>query len=211
MKPKKERQTDAENLDTPLNRFKKSMIIDYEKWHDGVGYDIRAVSEAKPDEREAIEKLLIHKSPLDWRDIEALAELKSIKSMKALMSAFCNGDAEVRIGILRYAPELVSDADRLKALVVALQSTNFYGGLSQTLNIVEKYHPPEVVEELFRGLLKREGTVAVHFAAMLFFIHGKADSPFDKKHRSFFLSFNTNNADERRAAYHKLRQMIDLE
>ncbi len=127
------------------------------------------------------------------------------------MAAFHDGGAEVRIGIIRYAPKLVSEADRLKALVEALQVTNFYGGLSQTLNIVEHYHPPDVVEELFRGVLKREGTVAVHFAAMLFFIHGKADSPFDMKHRPFFLRFNTNNVDERRTAYLKLRQMIGIE
>ena len=186
-------------------------MIDYEKWHDGIGYDIEAVREAKPTERDAIEKLLINQSPLDWRDIEALAELRSTNSKKALIAAFHDGNAEVRIGIIRYAPELVSEADRLKALVEALQVTNFYGGLSQTLNIVEHYHPPEVVEELFRGVLKREGTVAVHFAAMLFFIYGKADSPFDMKHRPFFLRFNTNNVDERRTAYLKLRQMIGIE
>jgi hypothetical protein len=211
MKPKKEHPTDTEKRDTPFNRFKNSMMIDYEKWHDGIGYDIEAVREAKPNERDAIEKLLLNRSPLDWRDIEALAELGSTNSRKALLAAFHNGDAEERIGIIRYAPELVSEIDYLKTLVEALQTTNFNSGLSQTLNIVEHYHPPEVVEELFRGVLNREGTVAVHFAAMLFFIHGKTDSPFHIKYRSFFLRFNTNNAKERRAAYLELRQMLATE
>ena len=61
------------------------MMINYEKWHDGVGYDIEAVREAKPDERDEIEKLLINRNPLDWRDIEALAALGSTNSRKALM------------------------------------------------------------------------------------------------------------------------------
>jgi len=57
-------------------------------------------------------------------------------------------------------------------IVEALKSASFYEGLSLTLHIVEKYHPKEVVDELFHGLLKLEGELAVHFAAMLFYIYG---------------------------------------
>jgi hypothetical protein len=38
---------------------------------------------------------------------------------------------------------------------------------------------------------KREGDVAVLFAAMLFYLYGKAKELFDMKQRPFFLLFNT--------------------
>jgi hypothetical protein len=49
-------------------------------------------------------------------------------------------------------------------IVEALKSAIPYYGLSQTLDIVEKCHPEEVVRELFHGLLKREGEIAIHCA-----------------------------------------------
>ena len=61
--------------------------------------------------------------------------------------------------------------------------------------------PPEVVEELFRGVQEREGEVAVNFAAMLLFINGKAEEPFDWSQRPFLLRFNTDDPDERREAF----------
>src|SRR5262249_48209904 len=33
---------------TALERFRNSMIIDYEKWHDGIGYDLEIVRHATP-------------------------------------------------------------------------------------------------------------------------------------------------------------------
>ena len=37
--------------DSPLKRFEESMKIDYEKWHDGVGYDLEAIKSASPEQR----------------------------------------------------------------------------------------------------------------------------------------------------------------
>jgi hypothetical protein len=174
-----------------MSRFIESMKIDYEKWHDGVGYDLEALKEANNEEREAIERILVNRNPPDWRDIEALAILNTPRARSALKVAVLSGIHEVTMAVLRYAPQLVNDELKTKLIVEALKSAIFYYGLSQTLDIVEKYHPKEVVRELFHGLLKREGEVAVHFAAMLFFIYGKAETPFDWEKRAFFLKFNT--------------------
>jgi hypothetical protein len=67
-----------------------------------------------------------------------------------------------------------------------LHSAKIFGGLSQVLDDVETYHPEEVKEALIAGLLSREGDVAVLFAAMLFYIFGKAKEPFDMNQRPFF-------------------------
>lgn len=198
------------DADTPLSRFERSMAIDYEKWHDGIGYDLEALRAASPAERDAIELMLLRRSPLDWRDIEALAALDTARARDALRAAMRVGDAELRSAVLRHAPALIPDDARTVSLVEALGSARFYGGLTQTLDQVAEFHPAAVVDALFRGALAREGDVAVHFAAMLAYIHGKAAEPFDMAQRPLFLAFNTDRRDEREAALRALCERLGV-
>jgi hypothetical protein len=194
-----------------MSRFIESMNIDYEKWHDGVGYDLEALKEANKKERKAIERILVNRNPLGWRDIEALAILDTPGARQALIISVLGGINEVNIAVLRYAPELINDELRTKLIVKALKTASFYYGLSQTLDIVEKYHPEEVIRELFHGLLKREGEVAVHFAAMLFYIHGKAETPFDWEKRAFYLKFNTEKLSDRKTIFQEFCKKINVD
>jgi hypothetical protein len=197
--------------DTPLRRFEKSRIINYEKWHDGVGYDLDALREMSLAERQIIETKLIQEGLYGWRDVEALAELNSPRAQQALRAAMNHSKAEVRLAITRYAPELISRAQRTTTLVRSLHAAEFFGGLSEALDQVEEFHPPEVITALFEGTLHREGEVAVHFAAMLMFLHGKADEPFDMDQRPFFLRFNTSDRSEREAAFRELCAKIKID
>ncbi|MBD3204925.1 hypothetical protein GF319_01115 [Candidatus Bathyarchaeota archaeon] len=186
------------------------MKIDYQKWHDGIGYDLDAINDANEEERKEIEKTLINRNPPDWRDIEALATLDTKGAHLALKSSILNGTDDINMAVLRFAPKLVNDQLKTKLIVKALNSANFYNGLSPALDLVENFHPEEIVRELIQGLLKREGEVAVHFAAMLFYIYGKADSPFDLENRTFFLKFNTHEPSERKAIFRELCGKINV-
>jgi hypothetical protein len=196
---------------TPLGRFEASMIMDYEKWREGIGYDLDALHAASPAERQRIESLLIAQDPVGWREVEALAALDTPRARRALVKAMKEGNAEVRMAVTRHAPQLVPDDTRLDSLLKALRTAEFYGGLSQALDEVEENHPPEVMDELLRGLLEREGGVAVHFAAMLFYLHGKATEPFDWAHRPFFLRFHTDDPGERLAVYQELCLILGID
>jgi hypothetical protein len=187
------------------------MVLDYDKWHDGVGYDLDALREASPAERGVIESMLLRRSPLEWRDVEALALLDTPRAREALRAAMQNGDAEVRAAVTRAAPHLVSQETRTASLVAALRTATFYGGLAQTLWDVEDFHPPPVVDALLSGALAREGDAAVHFAAMLFFLHGKSSEPFDLNHRPLFLRFNTSDRERRVAAFRDLCAAIGVD
>ena len=74
---------------------------------------------------------------------------------------------------------------------------------------MESFHPPAIVDALWRGLTTRQGDVATHYAAMLAFVYGKADSPFDWSMRPLFLKFNTTSTAERQAAIAELRKRIE--
>lgn len=60
-------------------------------------------------------------------------------------AATLGGKNEVNMVVLRFVPELINDELRTKLVVEALKYAIPYYGLSQTLNIVERYHLEEVV------------------------------------------------------------------
>jgi hypothetical protein len=65
-----------------------------------------------------------------------------------------------------------------------------------------------VIDALWRGIESRQGDVAMHYAGMLAFLHGKADSSFDWSLRPLLLEFKTENAAARRTAVQKLRTLV---
>jgi hypothetical protein len=192
-----------------LDRFVHSLFIDYEKWHDGVGFDLDALREVSPTERAVAESRL--DATHDWRDVEALAvlaELGSPSAERSLRDALKSGSNEIRLAIMKHAPHLVDDAVRTEMLVNALEVATPFDAFTDTLEQVERFHPPPVVDALWRGVDTRQGDVAVHYAAMLAFIYGKADSAFDWSMRPLFLKFNTTSSAERRAAIAELRARV---
>lgn len=195
---------------TPLRRFEKSMRIDYESWHDGIGYDIDAIRLASQAESEAIEQMLICHSPRDWRDIEALAQIDTESARKTIKNAIKDPDPAVRVAVTRYAPNLVTNNQRSRSIIDALKTAKIFGGLSQVLDDIEGYHPTEVKEALIEGLLSREGDVAVLFAGMLFYLYGKAKEAFDMNQRPFFLRFNTESRGERLLAFEELCKQLGI-
>lgn len=196
---------------TLVDHFRESMVMNYERWHDGIGYDLDLLKRAAPEELAEIENLLVSRGVSDWRDVEALAALNSPRAGVLLLDTLKRGKRELAVAVLRYAPNLVSETDRTATLVAALEQCDFYSGLTQTLREVETFHPPQVIAALLRGALARNGDVAVHFAAMLMFLHGKTSSAFDWDHRPFFLKFNTDDRGAREQVFRELCAKIGVE
>jgi hypothetical protein len=187
------------------------MVMDYEKWHDGIGYEIELLSELSEEELESVEQTLIQHQPRDWRDIEALAQIDSPAARAEVEKALKSSDPSVRQTAMDYAADQVDPAERERLLIKSLKNDVIYGGLTQSIDEVPDFHPPAVVDALFRGALRREGGVAVHFAALLMFLHGKAKEPFDWDHRPFFLRFNTEDRKDRRAVFRELCEKVGVD
>lgn len=197
--------------DSPLGRFEHSLHIDYGKWRDGIGYDLDAIQEASPEERAAIEVRLLQQGVQNWRVVEALAALDTPGALAALTQAKKSRNQDVAMAVAQYAPQLLTAAERTAMIVAALQRADFGDGLTQALDQAETHHPPAVIETLLRGTVERDGEVAVHYAALLMFLHGKAESSFDWAQRPFFLTFNTEDRHERAAAFRELCRMIGVD
>jgi hypothetical protein len=210
---KQDKPSSHNRLDTltPLQRFEKSMEVTFEKWHDGIGYDLDALKEASPTELEIIQQIIINHYPRDWRDIEALAQIDTSFAKETIKKAIEDRNPAVRAAAGRFAPELITSPQRSKSIVDALQNADIFEGLSQILDEIVDFHPLEVKEALLRGLLNRKGDVAVLFAAMLFYLYGHAKEPFDWAQRPFFLRFNTENKEERIGVFKELCKKLNIE
>ena len=137
--------------DSSVQRFIKSMAIDYEKWHDGEGYDLGAIKQASPGERIKIEQILVDHTPKDWRDIEALAQIGTPNAQEAIKKAIRDPNPNVQIAVSRFAPKLISDSQRTQSLVRILQNKEVFSGLSQALDEVQEFHPEEIKEDSSGG------------------------------------------------------------
>jgi len=185
--------------------------MDHEQWHDGISHALDALEAATPEERAAVSASVIARSVDGWRDVRALVLLESPRADAALRRAFETGSVEVQGAVRRYAPRLLSEAERTTSLVRALREGELYAGLSQALDEVPDFHPPPVVEAVLRGCVERDATTAVHCAAVAMFLHGQAREPFDMAQRPFFLRFSTAEPKERRAAFRDLSARIGLD
>ncbi len=157
--PDLERVIPATAARSAFDRFVDSMNIDYDKWREGIGYDLDALAAATPIERALIQQMLVPHATRGWRDVEALAALATDRAHDALRTALRDGGAEVRAAVLRHAPQLVDEPTRTDSLVRGLQEASFFGGLSEMLDDAAEFHPPAVVDVLLRHPAFRDRAV----------------------------------------------------
>ena len=181
-----------------------STDIDYERWHDGVPYDLEALGELQGDERTAAEAWLLERAGSDWRDLEGLLALGTPRARAAVVGQLREGTIAQRLAAARrLPPHPAIEADREAAVVAGLAEARFGTGLTDAFDLAIATPTPPVVEALFRTALRGEDG-AVHAAAALAFIHGHAKEAFDWDRRSFYLRFNDADPDVRRTAFREL-------
>jgi hypothetical protein len=186
-------------------RFRASMTIDYEKWHDGIGYDLDAIREATPSERAQIESLMLARTVQDWRDLEALEALNTAKATAVIRATLKSANPELRLRAARaLAHEPEGEATRDAAIVDAIDHADVFSGLTQALDAAARHPSQAVKDALFRACLKGSSVTAVHTAALLFYLYGKAEEPFDMAQRPFFLKFSTEIKADRIAPFKEL-------
>jgi hypothetical protein len=195
-----------------MRRFMASTEIGYDQWHDGVGYDLDALRSLTGAERDEAERWLIDRAGNDWRDLEGLLALGPCPGRDAVVRQLRGGKLEQRLWAARF---LGVDAELAKqredAVVEGLGSAKFFEGVSQALDIATEERTPAMIAALFRACLDSEGEVAVHAAARLAFIHGKAKEEFDWDLRPLFLRFSAPDRAGREAAFRDLCRLCKVD
>ena len=192
-----------------FQRFLESLEIDYESWHDGIGFDLDALDEMTSEDRDKIVDILKNFNESNaWRNLEALRHINTSKAVRAIKSALYHHSLQVRISASRFASG--AEKEREHILIEALENAEIYRGLSQALDQIETFHPEGVIDALLRGVLNRNSE-AVNFAGMLYFIFGKADTSFDWDNRPFFLRFNTDSRSDKEKAFVEFCNIIEVD
>lgn len=176
------------------------MQIDYYKWHDGIGYDIDIIHSANAAERAEIERLLARRGAKDWRDVEAFAALGSTAQLR---KALGSSDFTVALAVVERAPHLVSEQEAVALLGRALREAEIGEGFAEALRIVERFHPPAIIDAMLRAVLVSTSPTLI--VALLLFLHGQAKEPFDYDLMPFLNRFHRDQMAE---AYRELCQRI---
>jgi hypothetical protein len=186
-------------------RFMASTDIDYERWHDGVPYDLDAIAELRGGERAEVEQWLLTRAGSDWRDLEGLLAIGTGHARAAVVNQLRYGKIEMRLAAARrLPPDPAIERDREAAIVDGLETSTVMDGLSTAIDLATEYRTPKVMDALFRAALRDDHVMAVHAAALLLFLHGKAKTAFDWDRRAFYLQFGDDDPKVRRTAFQQL-------
>lgn len=192
-------------------RFHASMDIGYEQWHDGTPYDLDALDAMAPEAREAVTAMLIARPGRHWRDIEALARIGTAEAMAAIRADLESADENTRLFAARTLEQAGEPIDPSPQIVAALQQDDTFGGLTQALELAARFPSEAVLQALIEGARSAPDNRGVHFAALLYFIRGKADEEFDWSRRPFFLRFTPDDPPDRERAFAEMCAELGLE
>ena len=193
-------------------RFLASTVMDYEKWHDGVGYDLAALDEMGQSERDGAEKLMLNRS-LEWREIEVLEKLGSARGWNAIREVFDdNRSIATRLSAaeaLERGGKLDIAMDRVVAETVR-EIRDIGEGSTRALLLAEQ-HPSEQVKRALLEAAGRKSEIAMHCAALLCYLSGKAKEAFDWELRPLFLRLVPGNElSDRELAYRELCALVEM-
>src|SRR4051812_39215162 len=122
------------------------MTLDYDRIHNGYGYDLEALDELTPDELIRAEDLVIAQRLSGWREIDGLNHLGSSHAIAEMMKALHSAEIEVRMRATGYlvSRKLITEGDVEDIIINALGKTTILNGLAFTLRLVTEYPTPAV-------------------------------------------------------------------
>lgn len=188
-------------------RFRNSMNIGYEQWHDGIGYDLEALDQLEGKERDSVERDLIARLTSDWRDLEALDRLQTPRATQAILDARNAAKPEIRMYAHRYGPE-PTEAEWETAILYGLQEAkSFTDGLLLVFNAAIAHPTPAVREALWRYVRIPRPEGSYHAGEALCRIAGVLEEFDMETHRPLLLRLGGFASDQRDQALRELEQL----
>jgi len=192
-----------------LERFRESMKIGFDEWHEGIPYDLEALDALTPDERLVAEDLALSRKARDWRDIQALDHLGSQRCLGEVRKALRSENPEVRaeaVWALRRR-ESVTEQEVEAAIIDALdhRTTTLSKGLTRVLSLALVYRTPAVRRKLLACVLDgKNADVRVFSAVYIAFMEGASPSLWESPLWPLYRRFGSGRRSERRQAYLEL-------
>jgi len=189
-------------------RFISSMEMNYEKWHDGIGYDLDALEKMTPEELKSVETMLKGRS--DWRDVEALAAIGSDDSIESLKRSLKASDPRTRVHAAEKLHERGMFPGIDKFIADELHHAPDLPDASVVLDLAQEHDTPRVRKALL-WCAKHHDSIGPHAVGLLYYFAGISDEAFAWNHRDFFLRFLKAKPKDRAAAFAELCGELKLD
>lgn len=192
-----------------LTRYIESMKIGYFEWHDGISYALDALKELSPTELNYIEALHISRKNEDWRDVEALATLRTPAAIQALKECLESPNYDCRFFAVRYLKEM-NILDQVDQVVVAtLPLTRIGEGFSLAQALAKDYPSKAIKSIVLWCCLNGNESIRVLCAAMVLYLYGITSDYYDTSHEIVF-EFREPDREKRIKPFIHLCQMINV-
>ncbi len=196
--------------------FLDSMVMNSDKWHDGIGYDVEALGQLEPEERDSIKELLIRnlKEAGDWRDVDALVAVGTNSALAAVDEARFHKNSKVRKHAIRIIFGRRQAKDMTEKERTELEEQVIHAVKHGDFEIAENMPTTRVKKALLDSILSAEynSEIRVSAVAFLLYLCGEAPEPFDWSQRPFFLEFSSSKRDPKmlQHAWNHLRKRTGL-
>ena len=194
-------------------RFMNSLELDYERWHDGNGYDLEALAAIDESERGDVVWELARRDPT-WREVEALESIGIPPAYMAIRRALRDSDSiETRLAAA-HALHRLDKLDEPIDVVLAREIGNLDaipGGTTRALLMAEEF-PTDAVKRALLDASRRRSESAMHCAGVLCYLTAAGKEAFDWDLRPLFLRLGVDEPDpEREAAFRELCALVKME
>jgi hypothetical protein len=195
------------------SKFMTSLALDYERWHDGEGYDLEALAGIDASERGDVVWELARREAT-WREIEALEQIDIPPAFMAIKRALRDSASiDTRLA----AAEALTNMDKLEDPVDAVLAREIRkldgieDGCSRALLMAEE-HPTEAVKKALLAASLNRTESAMHCAGVLCYLAGVGKEPFDWNLRPLFLRLGREEPEaDRKAAFKELCELVKME
>jgi hypothetical protein len=192
-----------------FSRFVSSLELDYERWHDGEGYDLDALAEIDKSERGDVVHLLAQRE-MTWREIEALETIDIPPAFMAIKRALQDSDSlDTRLAAAESLANLGKLDEPLDA-VIAREIRNLDADCTRALLMAEQ-HPTDAVKDALLEASHKRTASAMHCAGVLCYLTGAGKESFDWGLRPLFLRLGPEEPEaDREAAFGELRALVKM-
>lgn len=196
-----------------VKKFEDSMIMDFDMWHDGEGYDLSAIDDMTAEERKQVASILKAREQT-WRELEALAAL-DMEDVDDLIEETSTKSESSNNRIT--AAAALHDRGRLdkdefeKLLCNEIRKLTGIGDGTIKILIEAEAMPTEKVKQALLWSSWNSTEASMSCAARLLYLCGKADDQLAWSHREWLFDIKPNNSYfTRKKAFDKLCEMCGM-
>ena len=195
-----------------FSRFMSSLELDFDRWHDGEGFDLEALANIDQSERGDVVWELARREAT-WREIEALEQIDIPPAFMAIKRALRDSESiDTRLA----AAEALHRLEKLDEPIDAILAreignlTSTEDGSTRALLMAEE-HPTDLVKQALLAAANARTESAMHCAGVLCYLVGVGKEPFDWDLRPLFLRLSADEPEpDRAAAFAELRALTNL-